>query len=171
MADRPIPFSTPMVRGGRYDVARHNAERVIALPDEIIAARYKDGETICELALAFRCSSPTIAKSLSRTGTPRRPAKQRPGRLAGDKNPAWAGGRRRRPDGYWIIWTPDGERLEHRVAAERHLGRTLGADEIVHHRDGNKSNNTPENLEVMSQGQHAKLHSPEMHARRYGRGR
>lgn len=170
MADRPILFSAPMI-AGRYNVAEHNADRVIALPDAEIAARYIAGETIAELALAFDVSRPTIAKSLDRGSVSRRPAKQRPGRCAGAANPSWKGGRRQRPDGYWMVWTPDGERLEHRVVAERTLGRPLVADEIVHHIDGDRGNNDPANLKVMSQSEHAAHHAPEMHSARYGHGR
>lgn len=48
---------------------------------------------------------------------------------------------------------------EHRVVAERILGRPLRGSEIVHHRNGDKRNNTPENLVVFqSQSEHAKHH-------------
>lgn len=154
----------------RYDVSLHNAEREIHLPDAEIAERYLAGETTAELATAFSVSRPTIAKSLARSGVQMRPAKQRPGVLARDANPAWRGGRRQRADGYWLLLTPDGERLEHRVVMERQLGRPLREDEIVHHIDENKSNNDPSNLEVMSQSEHARLHAPAMHQARYGNG-
>lgn len=49
-------------------------------------------------------------------------------------------------------------RHEHRVVAEKKIGRLLASDEIVHHVDGDKQNNSPENLEVMSQNEHARLH-------------
>jgi hypothetical protein len=52
----------------------------------------------------------------------------------------------------------------HRVLAENALGRLLAADEDVHHRDGNKANNSIENLEVVKHGEHAKLHNPELDA-------
>ena len=38
------------------------------------------------------------------------------------------------------------------------LGRPLKKGEIVHHRDGDKWNNSPENLEVMTQSEHCTLH-------------
>jgi hypothetical protein len=50
-------------------------------------------------------------------------------------------------------------RHEHRVVAEEMLGRPLAPGEVVHHRDGDKLNNSPENLEVLpSQAAHVKQH-------------
>lgn len=46
----------------------------------------------------------------------------------------------------------------HRVVAEQMLNRPLAKGEIVHHKDGDKWNNSPENLEIMSQSEHIKLH-------------
>jgi hypothetical protein len=49
-------------------------------------------------------------------------------------------------------------RHEHRVVAEQMLGRPLRRGEIVHHIDGNKHNNDPSNLQVMSQSDHIREH-------------
>ena len=52
----------------------------------------------------------------------------------------------------WI--TVQGKRvLEHRHLMEQHLGRSLSAQEVVRHRDGNLGNNDPDNLEVVVLGQ------------------
>jgi hypothetical protein len=46
----------------------------------------------------------------------------------------------------------------HRVVMEKVLGRKLVKGEIVHHIDGDKWNNNPDNLQVMTQSEHIKLH-------------
>lgn len=54
--------------------------------------------------------------------------------------------------------THNGYIAEHVLVMEKLLGRFLFDNEIVHHLDGNRSNNLPENLEVMTRGEHARLH-------------
>jgi len=46
----------------------------------------------------------------------------------------------------------------HRVLLENKLRRFLSPDEVVHHKDGVKSNDAIENLEVVSRAQHSREH-------------
>ena len=46
----------------------------------------------------------------------------------------------------------------HRYVMEQKLGRELRSDELVHHIDGNRRNNDPENLELSTRSEHAKHH-------------
>jgi hypothetical protein len=50
-------------------------------------------------------------------------------------------------------------RHEHRVVAELKIGRKLSSDEHVHHIDGDKHNNHPDNLSVMTKKDHLALHA------------
>jgi HNH endonuclease len=54
---------------------------------------------------------------------------------------------------------------EHQVVAERVLGRLLNANEVVHHVNGIKTDNRPENLQVLTQQAHRKLHNDEIAAK------
>lgn len=55
--------------------------------------------------------------------------------------------------------TKNGYVLEHRLVAENHLGRTLSKNEVVHHKDGNRYNNSWKNLEVMTRDGHSQRHA------------
>jgi hypothetical protein len=51
------------------------------------------------------------------------------------------------------------DKLVHRWVAEKTIGRSLCPGEVVHHKDGNKLNNSPNNLQVFSsQDEHHSLH-------------
>jgi ribosomal protein L34 len=61
---------------------------------------------------------------------------------------------------YRQITTPDGRKvLEHRWVMEQVLGRPLLADEQVHHKNHNRLDNRPENLEVVTSAEHGLRHT------------
>lgn len=62
-------------------------------------------------------------------------------------------------DGYVEIHWNGSFQKEHRVVAARTLGRPLRKGEEVHHKNRDKTDNSPENLQVMSKRAHCKLHA------------
>lgn len=54
--------------------------------------------------------------------------------------------------------TKKGYVYEHRLIMEKHIGRYLRKNELVHHKDNDRSNNNIENLEIMSWPQHMRHH-------------
>ena len=76
----------------------------------------------------------------------------------GSNHPRYKGGHIR-PDGYHIIQVNGKRMLSHRHIMEQHLGRHLEKSEVVHHRDGNPSNNMLDNLVLTkNQSEHVKSH-------------
>jgi len=63
-----------------------------------------------------------------------------------------------RCEGHPRAWKLGKYVYEHIVVAEMHLGRLLSKDEVVHHKNGNKLDNKPENLEVLTHKAHMEKH-------------
>lgn len=75
----------------------------------------------------------------------------------------WKGGVRIY-NGYRLLHRPDhpnavnGYVFEHRLVMEEQIGRLLEPDEIVHHLNRDRLDNSPENLELCKRGQHVRQH-------------
>lgn len=116
---------------------------------DAIRTIYAQGATLRELAEEFRRDEELIRRLMIKAGIPRRPR----GQPVGKHLPA--GGRVVDKDGYILIRAngppyanSTGYVREHRLVMEKVLGRYLLPAEVVHHLDGIKSNNAPENLEL-----------------------
>lgn len=94
--------------------------------------------------------------------------------MEGENHWNWKGGRNIN-SGYISIKTDNHPRadkhgylLEHIIIMEKHLGRLLNEEEIVHHKDYNRTNNNIKNLWLAkNRSQHAKAHES---FRKIGRG-
>lgn len=87
------------------------------------------------------------------------------GKAKGARNAMWRGGRTVDSAGYVLVKAPEhpnamasGYIREHRLVVSRALGRALRDDEHVHHRNGDKTDNRPDNLALVSPGTHQGFH-------------
>lgn len=86
------------------------------------------------------------------------------GHCKAEKHPSWKGGVQIVNGGYRLVYAPghpmaqkDGYVLEHRKVMYEIIGRTLTRDEDVHHINGIKTDNRPQNLQLLSKSEHHKF--------------
>lgn len=86
---------------------------------------------------------------------------------SGTANPNWRGGLTRSSKGYWYVKKPEHPRASKTgyvkradLVLEVKLGRPLIAGEIAHHKNENKEDDSPDNLELMTLANHTRLHHP-----------
>ena len=127
---------------------------------EKIIEYYNRGFTQIETGRQFGTTQPTVRAVLKKHNIPIRKFDK-----SGSNNPKWKGGimfdKNRK-----LILSPEHPSpdflkkycYEYRLIMEKHLGRYLTKDEIIHHIDGDVTNNKIENLEVMTRGEHCRLH-------------
>lgn len=118
-----------------------------------------EGWTLQRIADFLGQNQKVVNKVAKRNGFQMR----RTGPASGEGHPDWKGGRNIDKDGYVLVYCPNhpssqnGKKYvrEHRLVMEQVLGRYLLPTEVVHHVNGCKTDNRPENLEVFqSNGEH-----------------
>jgi len=111
-----------------------------------------------EIARESRVTPKTVYFSMRRLGIPT-PKLRAPAHLGSrrEKHWHWKDGRTRNKDGYVILHMPEhpeadvnGYVLEHRLVMEKILGRRLKPWDKVHHVNGIKWDNRPENLQAVA---------------------
>lgn len=118
-------------------------------------------------AMKISHGRPGMKQKFSASSTGRKhteATKQKLRENTGPKNANWRNGLTLGSGGYLCFTaSPDNGahagRAVHQVIAEWKAGRTLKKGEHVHHKDGNKLNNHPDNLEVMKASEHTRHHA------------
>ena len=84
--------------------------------------------------------------------------------ISGKNHYNWKGGKMLSSDGYVLIYQPNHPNSdkwryirEHRLVMEEHLGRYLKSNEFIHHKNGIKTDNRIENLELFNEHQHKSI--------------
>lgn len=122
---------------------------------------YRSGLSMREIGKRLNVSTQCAHRWLKKMGV-----ETRPWQGSGEEHSQWKGGRNKDVNGYWLVRLSKDDPmismanhhrnvLEHRLVMARKLGRPLTPHETVHHIDGDRSNNSPDNLQLR-QGKHGK---------------
>ena len=152
----------------------------IKLDLELVKKLYSEGLSLKDVGIKLGVSPNTISRRLNNLSISKRDGTFQKGHAPvpgcekgwfkkGVPSKAWKGGLRF-TRGYREVWCHSRQKYikEHRYIMELHLGRKLNKDELVHHINKNRLDNRIENLQIMSNSEHATLHGTENYKNKVG---
>ena len=141
-------YKNPIMRG-----------KVTVNDKDQIEQRLLNGESLRSIAKSLNTTYQSLQYHRELWGC----TKLKPSLRKGPNHPNWRGGVSVARDGYRLIYSPERTKAhpytyEHVLVAEKMIGRRLQKGEHVHHINGDKLDNRPENLFVGTASQHRLLH-------------
>lgn len=141
-----------------------NAQREVHLDEGEVRRLFAQGLTLQKMAALLGTSKPTVSKTVRRLGLAR---DKLPNWRSGSENGMWSGGWYINSQGYKRVLIGRGKpgadvrgyALEHRLNAGLIDAEIEDESIIIHHRNGDKTDNRPENLERTTRGEHAQTHT------------
>lgn len=139
-------------------------DRGTRLPYDDVVRMYESGCTQKEIAEVLGVSQKVVWRFMKNHGIKARSTAKRD--QMGSKNSFWKGGIVKDGAGYVLVKADGHPRAkkcggyvrEHILIAEEVIGRPLADDEVVHHINGIKDDNRPDNLAVMLKADHISYH-------------
>lgn len=130
---------------------------------------YEDGLTLDEIGKQVGCSRQCLARWMEYWGFQRKghgQAAHAKRKRLGLRGPNWKGGHWwSASQRLWYTYAPHHPKARHHggipthvLVAEERIGRPTTSDEVIHHLDEDRDNNTAVNLCVMLRGEHMLLH-------------
>lgn len=162
---KSVPTLVRHLKAGGHMVFANRSKLQSLTPELLEELHHKRGLRCYEIAEAYDCHASAVKRLARKWGLAkgRGASKRQP---SGPANHLWKGGRRKDDQGYVMLRRPhhpmaqsNGYVYEHRLVMSEHLGRTLEKDEQVHHINGLRDDNRPENLVVIKGGKHQQLHA------------
>lgn len=135
---------------GRHGLPPTNT---LNLPLAKVIAMYEAGQSAYQIARTLSCAAKTICDRLHRAGVVARTRRDYPS-PSGSANPNWRGGRFTDESGYVKVRRSKCYAFEHRLIMEHVLERPLKSSEHVHHMNGIRDDNRPENLVALDARAH-----------------
>lgn len=125
---------------------------------QLVLRRNDEGASVTEIMQATGLGREQVRRVLRANGV--EPKNSR----IGARSSRWRGGRFMDDGGYWRVWVDvghpyadvanaSGYAMEHRLVMSEQLGRPVTRDESVHHINGDRGDNRPDNLQLRS-GKH-----------------